>query len=49
MSTNPLPHYVSGIGSVKALEVDDLMSLKIPMDKVYEMMEKARYKIVMKD
>jgi hypothetical protein len=44
MSTNSLPNHASGSGSVNALEVEYLRSLKILMNKVYEMMVKAGYK-----
>jgi hypothetical protein len=44
MSTNPLLNHASGSGSVNALEVEYLRSLKILMNKVYEMMVKLGYK-----
>jgi hypothetical protein len=44
MSMHPLPNHASSSGSVNALEVEYLRSLKILMNKVYEMMVKAGYK-----
>lgn len=44
VSTILLPNHVSGSGSLNALEAKWQRSIKIPMDKIYEMLIKARYK-----
>jgi hypothetical protein len=44
MSTNPLPNDASGNRLVNALEVKYPRSLKVLMNRVYEMMKKVGYK-----
>jgi len=44
VNTNPLPNHTSSSGSVNALEVDDPKSLKVSLDRFYEMLVKIRYK-----
>jgi len=44
MNTNPLPNHASGNRSVNVLEVEYLWSLKVPMNRIYEMMIKSGYK-----
>jgi hypothetical protein len=40
VSMNPLPNHVSGNGSINALEVKCPGSLKVPMERIYELMVK---------
>jgi hypothetical protein len=44
VNTNPLPNHASGSGSVNMLEIEHSKILKVPMDRIYQMMVDARYK-----
>ncbi|XP_011008751.1 PREDICTED: uncharacterized protein LOC105114041 [Populus euphratica] len=44
VTTNPLPNHASGSGSVNMLEVEHSESLKMPMDRICQMMVDAKYK-----
>jgi hypothetical protein len=44
VNTNPLPNHASGNRPVNVLEVEHLWSLKVPMNRIYEMMIKSGYK-----
>ncbi|KAJ6916287.1 hypothetical protein NC652_018859 [Populus alba x Populus x berolinensis] len=44
VNTNPLPNNALSSGSVNALEVDDPKSLKVSLDRFYEMLAKIGYK-----
>jgi hypothetical protein len=44
VSTNHLPNYALGSGSVNTLEVEHPWSLKVSMDRIYKMIIKAGYK-----
>ena len=43
ISTNPLPIHAAGSGSVNMLDTRYPKSLKVPMEKVYQMLIRARY------
>jgi len=44
MNTNPLPNYVTGSKTANALEIEGPMSLKMSLNKIYEMLVKTEYK-----
>jgi hypothetical protein len=44
VNTNPLPNHASGSGSVNMLEIEHSKILKVPIDRIYQMMVDARYK-----
>ena len=44
VNTNPLPNHASGSGFVNMLEIEHSKSLKVPMDRIYQMMVDAKYK-----
>ena len=44
VKTNPLPNHASGSGSVHMLEIEHSKILRVPMDRIYQMMVDARYK-----
>jgi hypothetical protein len=44
LNTNHLPNHASSSGSVNALKVDDPKSLKVSLDRFYEMLAKIGYK-----
>lgn len=43
VNTNPLPNHASGSGLVNMLEVEHLRSLRVPIDRIYQMMVNTRY------
>jgi hypothetical protein len=44
MNTNTLPNHVTGCKTANALETKGPMSLKVSLNKIYEMLVKAEYK-----
>ena len=44
MNTNTLPNHFTGSKIINALETKGLMSLKVSLNKIYEMLVKAEYK-----
>jgi hypothetical protein len=44
VNKNPIPNHASSSGLINALEVEDLMSLKVSLGRVYKMLVKTGYK-----
>jgi hypothetical protein len=44
INTNPLPNHTSSSGSINTLKADYPRSLKVSLDRIYEMLMKAEYK-----
>jgi hypothetical protein len=44
VNTNPLPNHASGSGFVNMLEIEHSKIVKVPMDRIYQMMVDVRYK-----
>ena len=43
VSTNPLPSHASGSGSVNMLDVEHPKKLRVPIERIYQMLTKAGY------